>query len=72
MLPDRLGFLGRFDSFYQVIVNSVKENKINERDFYSIIRAKCKAMDRGRLESYRKKIAERIHKEEKKGTIKSY
>lgn len=50
MLPDKLGFLDRFDSFYQAMVNSLKEDKINERDFYSVTIAKCKAMDRERGE----------------------
>ncbi|MBA7546610.1 hypothetical protein ES705_39002 [subsurface metagenome] len=49
MLPDRLSFLSRFDNFYQAIVNSVKESKVSERDFYVLIRAKCKSMDRERL-----------------------
>lgn len=48
MLPERLNFLDRFDNFYQVIVNSVKEDKVNERDFYIIIGAKTKSMDRER------------------------
>ncbi|MBA7714441.1 hypothetical protein ES703_123464 [subsurface metagenome] len=50
MLPERLNFLDRFDSFYQVIVNAVKEEKIDERDFYIIIGAKCKNMNRERKE----------------------
>jgi len=50
MRPERLEFLGRFDEFYQVMVNSIKENKINERDFYALIRAKCKIMERLRRE----------------------
>ncbi|MBA7701702.1 hypothetical protein ES703_110446 [subsurface metagenome] len=50
MLPDRLNFLGRFDNFYQVTINAVKENKINERDFYIIIGAKCRSMDQERRE----------------------
>lgn len=48
MLPERLNFLERFDNFYQVIVNAVKEDKIDERDFYIIIGAKCKSMNRER------------------------
>ena len=56
MLPDRLNFLGRFDSFYQVTVNSVKENKINERDFYIIIGAKCKSMNQERRERVEIKV----------------
>jgi len=50
LLPERLDFLGRFDNFYQAMVNAVKENKADERDFYLIIRAKCKSMDRERRE----------------------
>ncbi|MBA7575720.1 hypothetical protein ES695_01210 [Candidatus Atribacteria bacterium 1244-E10-H5-B2] len=50
MLPDRLNFLKRFDNFYQVMVNSVKEAKINERDFYLIIGAKVKSMNQERRE----------------------
>ncbi|MBA7689555.1 hypothetical protein ES703_98063 [subsurface metagenome] len=48
MLPERLNFLKRFDNFYQVLVNSVKEDKIDERDFYIIVGAKCKSMNRDR------------------------
>ena len=51
MLPERLNFLKRFDNFYQVIVNAVKEDKINERDFYIIIGAKTKSMNRDRRDS---------------------
>jgi len=50
MLPERLNFLNRFDSFYRVIVNAVKENKVNERDFYIIIGAKAKRMNQERRE----------------------
>lgn len=48
MVPERLNFLNRFDNLYQVIVNAVKEDKIDERDFYIIIGAKCKSMNRER------------------------
>ena len=50
MLPERLNFLNRFDNFYQVIVNAVKENKVDERDFYIIIGAKIKSMNQERRE----------------------
>ena len=50
MLPEKLEFLNRFDNFYQVIVNAVKENKADERDFYIIIGAKVKSMERERRE----------------------
>ena len=50
MLPERLNFLDRFDNFYQVIVNAIKEGKIDERDFYIIIGAKCKSMNQERRE----------------------
>ena len=46
MVPERKEFLDTFDKFYQVMVNSIKENKINESDFYALIRAKCKNMER--------------------------
>lgn len=48
MIPEKLNFLKRFDRFYQVIVNAVKEDKANERDFYALIRTKCKNMERER------------------------
>jgi len=50
MVPERLEYLDTFDKFYQGMVNSIKENKINERDFYALIRAKCKNMERLRRE----------------------
>ncbi|MBA7568392.1 hypothetical protein ES695_02705 [Candidatus Atribacteria bacterium 1244-E10-H5-B2] len=50
MLPERLNFLKRFDIFYQVIVNAVKEDRIDERDFYIIIGAKCKSMNQEKRE----------------------
>ncbi|MBA7567893.1 hypothetical protein ES695_18210 [Candidatus Atribacteria bacterium 1244-E10-H5-B2] len=50
MVPERIKFLDRFDKFYQVTINAVKEDKINERDFYIIIGAKTKSMDRERRE----------------------
>lgn len=34
----------------QVMVKAVKEDELNERDFYLIIGAKVKSMDRGRRE----------------------
>jgi len=52
MLPERLEFLSRFDSFYQGIVNDVKEEKINEADFYMIIGAKIKSMNQERRETF--------------------
>ena len=50
MIPDRLSFLTKFDKFYQELINLVKEDKINEPEFYMIIIAKAKAMDRERLD----------------------
>ena len=49
MFPDSLSFLTKFDKFYQELINLAKENKINEQEFYMIIIAKAKAMDRERL-----------------------
>jgi len=48
MCPDRLSFLTKFDKFYQELINLAKEDKINEPEFYMIIIAKAKAMDRER------------------------
>ena len=50
MLPERLDFLSRFEEFYLAMVNAVKEKKVNERDFYSLIRAKAKIMNSERRE----------------------
>lgn len=55
MLPDKLRFLDRFDKFYQVLVNGLKEQKISERDFYLLIGAKAKDMDRERREKKKKR-----------------
>jgi len=50
MLPEKLNYLDNFDKFYEMLVDQVKKEKINERDFYMIIKAKIKAMDRERRE----------------------
>ncbi|MBA7525114.1 hypothetical protein ES705_43101 [subsurface metagenome] len=50
MLPDRLDFLGEFDKFYKELVNAVKEDTVQERDFYILMRRECKRMDRERRE----------------------
>ena len=50
MLPERLKFLSKFDSFYKSLVRDIKEDKIDEADFYLIIKTKCKAMERERRE----------------------
>jgi len=65
MIPDRLNFLDKFDNLYQVIVNAVKEDKLNERDFYIIIIAKAKSMDQERREKTLL-LDEGLIKEEKK------
>jgi len=50
MIPERLNFLNRFDNFYQVIVDAVEKDKLNERDFYLIVGAKVKSMNQERRE----------------------
>ena len=60
MIPEKLNFLGRFDIFYQVMINSAKENKIKERDFYALIRAKAKTMDQERREDLSKKTTIKV------------
>ncbi|MBA7560844.1 hypothetical protein ES695_14385 [Candidatus Atribacteria bacterium 1244-E10-H5-B2] len=56
MVPERIKFLDRFDNFYQVMVNSVKEDKINERDFYALVIAKAKTMEKERRERIEIKV----------------
>ena len=46
MLPERLNFLSEFDNFYNKLVLDLKEDKISESDFYMIIKAKIKSMER--------------------------
>lgn len=58
MCLDRLSFLSEFDRFYQALFNDIKEARYTEQDFYSIIIAKAKAMNRERLDQ--KKEFERI------------
>lgn len=50
MIPERLDFLDRFDKSYQILVNSLKEDEISERDFYTLIITKARAMDQERKE----------------------
>ena len=52
MLPDRLKFLGRFDNFYQALVNSVKEDKINEGEFYHFIIAEAEDINSEWLDGF--------------------
>ena len=49
MCPDSLSFLTKFDKFYQELINLAKADKISEPEFYMIIIAKAKAMDRERM-----------------------
>jgi len=46
MVPERLEFLSRFDSFYNMLVEQAKQDRISESDFYMIIKAKSKAMEK--------------------------
>lgn len=48
MLPDRLEYLNRFDKFYKAIIEQAKTNNLNESEFYLVMIAKLKAMDRER------------------------
>lgn len=56
MAPEKLSWLNEFNKFYQGLVKDVKKDKINEIDFYLIIKAKCKAMDRERRERVEIKV----------------
>jgi len=46
MRPERLEFLGRFDEFYRMLIEQAKQNIVSEADFYMIIKAKIKSMER--------------------------
>lgn len=48
MLPEKLNFLSEFENSYNKLVLAVKEDKYNEQEFYLIVAAKVKAMDRER------------------------
>jgi len=50
MRPERLKYLGWFDSFYRMLIEQAKTKAINEAEFYLVIGAKVKAMDRERRE----------------------
>ncbi len=48
MYTDRINFLIEFDKFYQELVSDIKEAIYTEQEFYMIIIAKVKAMNRER------------------------
>ena len=50
MLPERLEYLKRVEKFYNMLVEQAKQDRITEADFYMIIKAKIKALDRERRE----------------------
>lgn len=50
MYTDRINFLIEFDKFYQELVSDIKEAIYTEQEFYMIIIAKVKAMNRERRE----------------------
>jgi len=56
MVSEGLNFLSEFDIFYNNLVLDLKENRYNEQEFYLIIRAKVKAMDRERREGVEIKV----------------
>ncbi|MBA7560509.1 hypothetical protein ES695_03570 [Candidatus Atribacteria bacterium 1244-E10-H5-B2] len=56
MVPENLEFLDQFDKFYQIMINMVKKEKINESDFYALIIAKAKTMEREKRERVEIKV----------------
>jgi len=56
MLPDRLEYLKRVEKFYNMLVEQAKQDKISEADFYMIIKAKVKAMERKKREEVEIKV----------------
>jgi len=49
MQPERMEFLNSLGKFYQVLIEQVKTNNITESDFYMLLSAKCKALNRERI-----------------------
>ena len=72
MQPEKLKYLDSFDKFYRMLVNQVKENKINEKDFYMIIKAKAKSMDQDRREKMSKKTIVKVIGVKRKPELKNY
>ena len=48
--PERLEYLDRIQKFIDVLVESAKTNSITEQDFYMVLGAKCKALNKERRE----------------------
>ena len=46
MVPEKLEYLERVEKFYNMLVEQAKQDRISESDFYMIIKAKAKAMER--------------------------
>jgi len=57
MRPDRLNYLNRFDKFYKTIIEQAKQNNISESEFYLVMIAKLKGMERERRE--KRQVAEK-------------
>lgn len=50
MLPEKLEYISQVQKFLNVLIESAKTEQITEVDFYMLLRAKCKEMDRERRE----------------------
>lgn len=50
MLPERLEYLTRLNNFLEVIIEQAKQDNVSESEFYLIMIAKLKAMNRERRE----------------------
>ena len=46
MVPEKLEYLERVEKFYNMLVEQAKQDRISESDFYMIIKAKAKAMEK--------------------------
>jgi len=56
MQPERLEYLERVEKFYNMLVEQAKQDRISESDFYMIIKAKAKAMEKERREGINIKV----------------
>jgi len=57
MRPDRLNYLNCFDKFYKTIIEQTMQNNISESEFYLVMIAKLKGMERERRE--KRQVAEK-------------
>ncbi|MBA7516068.1 hypothetical protein ES705_08113 [subsurface metagenome] len=48
LLPEKLEYIAKVQKFVNMLIESAKTDQITEADFYMIMKAKCKAMNKER------------------------